>query len=157
LSREGGAMGRDRQGAGRSADGRNGHAPAGPVPARRGPAAGVEGEGVEPGPGRVGAVPGGGDHAGGGQAAAARGARVPLPVCLIQAPTGTGKTEATARYVAREGSTCWLADRHEDVEAAVAAIERHGGQVGRVLPLEEYCLHADTVSWWQAKGYMYRV
>jgi hypothetical protein len=80
---------------------------------------------------------------------------------LIASPTGTGKTHAAAEAVAVAGSTCWLADRREDVDAAVAAIESHGGQVGRVLPLdgttdgEPNCLYPETIEAWQAKGYSY--
>jgi hypothetical protein len=60
------------------------------------------------------------------------------------------------------GSTCWLADRHEDVNAAAAAIEARGRQVGRVLPLDgetggvPNCLHPDVIKLWQAKHYDYR-
>jgi hypothetical protein len=56
-----------------------------------------------------------------------------------------------------------LTDRHEDVDAAVTAIEAHGGTVGRVVALEgesngmPNCLHPEVVSAWQAKGYSYRV
>jgi hypothetical protein len=82
-------------------------------------------------------------------------------VRLIAAPTGCGKTMAAAQHVARVGSTVWLADRHEDVEAAVSAIEDYGGNVGRVLPLRgktgdvPNCLHPETIEYWQASGYSY--
>jgi hypothetical protein len=55
-----------------------------------------------------------------------------------------------------------LCDRRDDVDAATAAIESHGGQVGRVLPLRgktdgvPNCLHPDVIECWQAKGYNYR-
>jgi hypothetical protein len=67
-----------------------------------------------------------------------------------------------AKHVADTGSTCWLADRHEAVAAAVAAIEEFGGSVGRVVPLRSEslgmanCLHPDEIECWQAKGYTYR-
>jgi hypothetical protein len=83
-------------------------------------------------------------------------------VRVIAAPTGTGKTSAAAKFVAKAGSTCWLADRHEDVAAAVAAIEAAGGLVGRTLPLHgktdgvPHCLHPSIIEWWQMKGYSYR-
>jgi hypothetical protein len=84
-------------------------------------------------------------------------------VHLLAAPTGTGKTLATARAVATMGRTCWLADRHEAVDEAVQLIEGAGRAVGRVVPLHgetagvPNCLHADTIEVWQAKGYNYRV
>jgi|GEM_PF-6661011 len=67
-----------------------------------------------------------------------------------------------AQHVAKTSSTCWLADRHEAVAAAVAAIEEFGGSVGRVVPLRgeslgtANCLHPDDIDRWQAKGYTYR-
>jgi hypothetical protein len=81
-------------------------------------------------------------------------------------PTGLGKTTEAAELTARHGSTCWLADRRESVEDVVKMIERSGGEVGRVLPLDGYsytskgkvanCIHADVIEQWQAKGYAYR-
>jgi hypothetical protein len=64
--------------------------------------------------------------------------------------------------VAWAGSTCWLADRCDDVQAVVAGIEQREGQVGRVAPLEgetdgqPNCLHPEIIGLWQAKGYNYR-
>ena len=88
--------------------------------------------------------------------------RVPLPVItLVAGPTGSGKTTAMAKHVARTGATCWLADKHVDVDAAVAAIEAAGGNVGRVVPLDGMtgktpnCLRPDVISCWQFKGYNY--
>lgn len=81
---------------------------------------------------------------------------------LIAAPTGAGKTTAAARWVAQTGKTCWLADRREDVDAAVQAIEAAGGEVGRVVPLDgetngvPNCLCPEVINWWQAKGYNYQ-
>jgi hypothetical protein len=63
--------------------------------------------------------------------------------------------------VAQQGSTCWLTDRCEDVEAVVAKIEKLGGKVGRVLPLDgeiggiPNCLYPKIIAMWQAKGYGY--
>jgi hypothetical protein len=82
---------------------------------------------------------------------------------VIAAPTGTGKTSAAARHVAEAGRAIWLADRHEDINAASQAIEENGGTVGRVLPLDgvqedgtRNCLFPVKVKLWQAKGYTYR-
>jgi hypothetical protein len=81
---------------------------------------------------------------------------------LILAPTGTGKTTAAAKHVARTGSTVWLTDRNEDVDDAAGAIEAAGGSVGRVLWLwgkrdgKPNCLHPDIIERWQEAGYSYR-
>jgi hypothetical protein len=80
---------------------------------------------------------------------------------VIAAPTGAGKTSAMAKAVAREGGTCWLSDRRDDVDAAAAAIDGHSGNVGKVLPLDGVtggvpnCLHPEIISSWQSKGYNY--
>src|SRR5262249_15066032 len=157
----GGVMGGVAQGPGRPFDG---WAAAGPAPAHHGPATELEDETVLPDAGdgpttdRTGAdftgdstdLPGGNHR------------RVPLPVCVIAGPTGSGKTTAAAKVVARAGSTCWLSERHEDVEAATAAMEQYGANVGRVKPLDGVtgdtpnCLHPDPIAQWQAKGYNYR-
>jgi hypothetical protein len=85
-------------------------------------------------------------------------------VRLIAAPTGSGKTHAMAEAVAAHGSTCWLADRTEDVDAAAALIEANGGAVGKVAPLQGKqpdgtlnCVMPEVVKIWQEKGYNYRV
>lgn len=85
-------------------------------------------------------------------------------MCVIAAPTGTGKTTAGAAFVAEQGSTCWLADRHEDVAATAGAIESFGRTVGRVLSLTgrqddgtPNCLHPEHILAWQSKGYNYRL
>jgi hypothetical protein len=88
--------------------------------------------------------------------------QTPDGVRVIASPTGVGKTTAAAEYVAERGSAVWLTERHEDVDAAVAVIERAGGKVGRVVPLQgetggvPNCLHPDDVNTWQSKGYAYR-
>ena len=79
---------------------------------------------------------------------------------MIASPTGTGKSTAAAKAVSRVGSTCWLGDRHEDVNAIAEAIENCGGQVGRVLPLKGVtdgvpnCLYPAVIECWQQKGYL---
>jgi hypothetical protein len=85
-----------------------------------------------------------------------------LPVYLIASPTGTGKTSAAAKAVAKMGATCWLADRHEDVEKVERLIEAVGGLVGTVVPLNgtqsdgtANCLHPEIFGLWQSKGYQY--
>jgi hypothetical protein len=85
------------------------------------------------------------------------GGRVSSPVRLNAAPAGAGKTTATAERVAKQGSTIWLTNRHEDARAVVAMIEENGGRVGYALPLcEETCRHSEDIAIWQAKGYPYR-
>jgi len=85
------------------------------------------------------------------------------PVRVVAGPTGSGKTTTMARLVAQHGSTCWLADRHESLDEAVATIEAAGGRVGRVLSLDgkmadgtPHCLHPGKIHQWQEKGYDYR-
>jgi hypothetical protein len=87
-------------------------------------------------------------------------------VCVIAAPTGSGKTTYIAGQVAEVKSTVWLAARHEDVAATVQAIERAGGRAASVVPLDGYthgptglvknCKYPDTIRKWQAKGYSYK-
>jgi hypothetical protein len=123
-------------------------------------------EGVEPHPGggRTRKRRSPADQSGGGEEAARKRVRgrTPLPIRLIRAPAGSGKTEAAAKHVAEAGATVWLADRHDDVDAAAAKIEKYGGDVGRVLPLrgmtgdDPNCLHPDDIEAWQGAGYNYR-
>lgn len=89
--------------------------------------------------------------------------RQPLPIIrLIAAPTGAGKSEAAAQHVAKVNNAIVLADRHESIEQFTATVEKYGGSVGRVLPLDgknngiPNCLHPDIVGMWQMKGYSYR-
>src|SRR5690349_13667379 len=71
------------------------------------------------------AAPGGGPAQANGEGAAparrprktARHGRQPLPVYVVAAPTGTGKSTAVARAVADKGRTCVLTDRRDDVDA----------------------------------------
>ncbi|MGH7171501.1 MAG: hypothetical protein ACRELG_14595, partial [Gemmataceae bacterium] len=81
---------------------------------------------------------------------------------MIAAPTGVGKSEAAARHVAEVNNAIVLADRHESIEQFTATVEKYGGSVGRVLPLDGQingvpnCLHPDIIGVWQMKGYSYR-
>jgi hypothetical protein len=65
-------------------------------------------------------------------------------------------------HTAKHGSTCWLSDRHEDVDAVVAKLKEHGCEPGRVLPLRgavngvPNCLLPQLIEHWQKKGYAYR-
>jgi hypothetical protein len=84
-------------------------------------------------------------------------------VTLVAAPTGVGKTLATARMVAEHGRAIWLADRHQDVVSVAEIIEGFGGSVGRLAILTENqpdgtpnCLHPRDIRRWQDKGYEYR-
>src|SRR5579883_579621 len=153
-------MERSVQGAGRSTDGR-------PDPSTNGtgklPGSGVGAEGVLPVPGGRPASANGHPDATPPNAGEIGGTSSGIePVQLIAAPTGAGKTTATAAYVARVGSTVWLTERHEDAAKAVDAIEANGGHVARVLPLEgsmegcPNCLHPQIIRKWQDKGYNYR-
>lgn len=81
---------------------------------------------------------------------------------MIAAPTGVGKSEAAAKYVAETNNAIVLADRHESIDQLVATVEKYGGSVGRVVPLSGQtkgvanCLHPDIIGVWQSKGYSYR-
>jgi hypothetical protein len=76
---------------------------------------------------------------------------------VIAAPTGAGKTRATAKHAAKTGSTCWLADRREQVDEAAAFIRDYGGKVGKVESLEKTCDYPGVIKCWQEKGYNYQV
>jgi hypothetical protein len=73
---------------------------------------------------------------------------------VIAAPTGSGKTTQMAKQVAEHGSTCWLTDRHDGVDATCAMIETYGGSVGRVVRLggkqsdgTRNCLHPKVIGY----------
>jgi hypothetical protein len=102
-------------------------------------------DGTPTGPGRIGSV-----------------SSKPETVHLIACPTGSGKTTHVGKYVAQNGFTIWLTDRHEDAATTANMIEQYGGDVGKVVPLRGHtdgvpnCLHPDIIQRWQEKGYDYR-
>jgi hypothetical protein len=94
---------------------------------------------------------------------------ITLGVCNVARGLGSSGTRLFLEALSRKIAGSWpLLSRAttsrplQSIEQFSGTVEKYGGRVGRVLPLDGQingvpnCLHPDIVAVWQMKGYSYR-